>query len=110
MAGSLYGSVVGCSERDSPLTAAYLKRYYWGMQHMSRDASELFRTNVAALLREQEHTITEMAETLGLARPSLSRVLSGKEGITLERAQKIAEFLGVTVAELLSEKKFAKTA
>lgn len=71
---------------------------------MSLNASELFRRNVKTVLDERGMTITQLAELTESSRPGLSRVLSGDDGITIERADKIAKALDFTLSELLEEK------
>lgn len=70
---------------------------------MASKTSELFRSNVRLLMRDRGLTITELAERSGTSRPGLSRILAGKDGATLERADKIAKALHVPLRELLSE-------
>ena len=64
-------------------------------------ALEAFRENVTATLTAKGITRTQLADTLGMSRPALSRVLHGHEGISLERAEKIANYLGVPLSELI---------
>jgi len=71
---------------------------------MSSSASELFRRNVRTVLEERGMSIAELANVTKSSRPGLSRVLSGDDGITIERADKIAKALDFTLSELLEEK------
>lgn len=49
-------------------------------------------------------TINELALLSESSRPTISRVLSGKEQVTLERAGRIAKALHIDLAELISTK------
>ena len=48
-------------------------------------------------------TITKLAEECATSRPGLSRILAAKDGVTLDRADKIANALGIPLRELLSK-------
>lgn len=65
------------------------------------DAAEIFRTNVRNVMDERGLKIAELARAIGTARPSMSRILSGKERVTLDRAERIAHELRVELADLL---------
>lgn len=81
------------------------------MQAMMLNAAEAFRISVRTLIEERETTITAVAHGVGMQRPSLSRILAGKEGVTLDRAQRIADHFDVPLAQLLSNpRKLQKTA
>lgn len=67
------------------------------------DKSEVFRTNVRHAMDAKGVTITELATRIGTARPTMSRVLSGAEAVTLQRADRIATALGEKLEELLVE-------
>lgn len=53
---------------------------------------------------ESNITITELAERVGTSRSAMSCILSGRDGVTLERAERIAKSLGVSLSEILGEK------
>lgn len=65
--------------------------------------SEAFRKNVRALLRRQGVTMQQLAKTVGTSQPAISRVLSGDESVTIERADRIAKAVGFSLAALISE-------
>ena len=66
-------------------------------------AMQRFTDNVARIMTDQGITVTGLASSSGIGRPGLSRILNGHEGITLERAEKIAEALGVELSELIAK-------
>lgn len=70
---------------------------------MAQSAAERFRKNVRRLMDDRELTITELAEAVGTSRPGLSRILSGQDGVTLERAERIAKALKISLPDLLEE-------
>ena len=72
------------------------------MQVIGKPA-EVFRANVRLLMSDRGITITELAERCGTSRPGLSRILSAKDGVTLDRADRIATALKIPLRELLSE-------
>jgi len=82
--------------------------YHLGMQnYMARHtpAAQTFRENVRAIIDERQITMTELAELVGTSRAGISRILSGADGVTLTRAERIATQLGVELASLLSPRK-----
>lgn len=70
---------------------------------MTGSAADVFRTNVRVIMRSRGLTITQLADECGTSRPGLSRILSAKDGVTLDRADRIADALGLPLRELLSE-------
>jgi transcriptional regulator with XRE-family HTH domain len=71
---------------------------------MANRPAESFRKNVARILFERGMTINELALLSESSRPTISRVLSGKEQVTLDRAGRIAKALHLDLAELVSTK------
>lgn len=71
---------------------------------MSSTASELFRRNLQTVLHEQGMSQATLAELVGTSRPGITRIISGIDGVTIERADRIATALGFTLSELLEEK------
>lgn len=67
-------------------------------------AMNIFCNNVRAALDANDMTVTALAAATGIDRSNLSRILHGKEGITLDRAGIIAEAIGVSLSDLLSPK------
>lgn len=70
---------------------------------MQGKAADVFRANVKLIMSDRGLTITQLAVNSHTSRPGLSRILSAKDGVTLERADSIANALGVPLRELLSE-------
>jgi len=71
-------------------------RYTRGMSK-----TELFVANVNALVTAGDLSVSEIARRAGVARPDLSRLLSGQGGCTIERAEKIAAAVDLPLEELL---------
>lgn len=69
---------------------------------MPRQPADYFRRNVSRILFERGMTIEELSLLAKASRPGISRVLSGKEQVTLERAGRIAKALHVDLRELIS--------
>lgn len=65
------------------------------------DSAEFFRINVTAALNEKGWSITELAEAIGSSRPGVSRIIHGHDGVTIERADRIAKALGKQLSHLL---------
>ncbi|TXH43419.1 MAG: XRE family transcriptional regulator [Desulfurellales bacterium] len=74
------------------------------MQEMPVNSSALFRKNVLSVIKERGITITQLAEKAETSRPAMSRILSGIDGVTLERADRVAHALGLEVSDLLAKK------
>jgi len=70
-------------------------------------AAKLFRDAVINVLKSRDITISKMAEDLSMSRSSLSRVLNGHESVTIERAEKIANYLDIQLPELIAGEIFA---
>lgn len=68
------------------------------------DSMNAFRDNVRAVLSARGMTMTDLAGRCGIDRSNLSKILHGKEGVTLDRAGTIAEALGVGLHDLISPK------
>jgi plasmid maintenance system antidote protein VapI len=64
-----------------------------------------FRENVRAELEARKISIAAAARDLEMSRPGLHRILEGQEGITLDRAERIANYLGKTLSQMLHKKK-----
>lgn len=68
----------------------------------SSDIMKVFSENVRRHLKLRGATIQWLADQSGIARPNLSRILHGRENISLERAEIIANALQVSLSELVS--------
>lgn len=62
----------------------------------------IFCKNVRTALEARGMTLTSLAEATGIHRPNLSKILSGKEGVTLDRAGVISSALGYSLSDLVS--------
>lgn len=62
----------------------------------------IFASNVRRHLDLRSMSIQDLADVCGIHRANLSRILHGHENVTLERAERIAEALEVTLAELVT--------
>jgi transcriptional regulator with XRE-family HTH domain len=65
---------------------------------------QTFVTNVRNCLSERGWTIADLASRMGIERPNLSRILNGREGVTIERAERVAAALEVELSKLLTVK------
>ncbi|MGC1272340.1 MAG: hypothetical protein WBC44_01435 [Planctomycetaceae bacterium] len=65
-------------------------------------ATENFRLNVRLAVEYRDTTFSDIAERTSLAKPGLSRLMTGKEDATLTRAAKIADALRIPLSVLIS--------
>ena len=65
---------------------------------------DIFRTNVRLAMDAKGVSITELARRIGTDRANMSRILSGSEAVTIQRADRIANALDEKLEELLVEK------
>lgn len=70
----------------------------------SAPASEIFRYNVRMIMASKNLTISAVAAAVGTSQSSLSNVLAGKEGVSFNRAERIAKHLGYELAAMIVEK------
>jgi transcriptional regulator with XRE-family HTH domain len=68
-----------------------------------------FRENVRYWMDREDVSISELARRCECSRPGLSRLLSGEEDCTIDRAARIARELGIPLSALFAEK-FAQPA
>lgn len=66
-------------------------------------AMNRFTSNVEILRKQRGLSIQALADEIGMVRPQLSEILSGKNSPRLDTMERIARGLGVDVRELLSE-------
>jgi len=64
--------------------------------------TQLFVANVNALIDAGDISISEIARRAEVSRPELSRVLNGLQGLTIERAEKIAAAVDMPLDVLLA--------
>ena len=69
---------------------------------MAKKAIDVFRKNVRMVLDAHEMTITDLADKVGTSRPSISFILSGSEGVSINRAERISKALGFKLSDMLS--------
>ena len=72
---------------------------------MAAKPADTFRRNLARLLEERGMTMNELALLAETKRPAISRILSGKEQVTLERAGRIAKALKVDLVDLIATRR-----
>lgn len=70
---------------------------------MRQSAMQTFIENINRMLRERGLTQTQFAALVGTKQPSISKILRGEEEVSLSRAEKWADALGVELAELVSD-------
>jgi transcriptional regulator with XRE-family HTH domain len=63
-----------------------------------------FCKNVRLLLAARDMTVSELGNRCGIDRSNLSKILLGKERVTLDRAAVIADALDIGLHELISPK------
>lgn len=64
---------------------------------------DVFARNLGKRMKACGMTQSEVAKLARTPRPNVSRILHGRENVTLERAERIASAVGCTLAELISE-------
>ena len=64
-------------------------------------AMKTFSENVRTALTDYGWSIQDLADQCGIARPNLSRIIGGKEGVTLDRAERIASALDLELSDML---------
>lgn len=67
-----------------------------------RTTDRIVRENVANLMRLFGHTQAQLAETMRLSQPSVSRKLEASGHITLHNLDLIARHFGLTVPQLVT--------
>lgn len=72
---------------------------------MPAQPAEVFRKNLDRVRHERGLTMEQLADICDTKRPNISRILSGNEGVSLDRAGRIAKALGLDICDLLAEPK-----
>lgn len=75
---------------------------------MRKSAMQTFIDNINRIRHERGLTQAQFAELVGTKQPSISKILRGEEEVSLSRAEKWAEALGVELAELVTSNIFVK--
>lgn len=68
------------------------------------DTMTEFAKQINDLIAESGLTMSAAAKVIGMDHGNLSRILNGKEGLTLERAERIANRLGATLSVKVKKK------
>jgi DNA-binding Xre family transcriptional regulator len=63
-----------------------------------------FCKNIRTVLAARDMTMTELAHRCGIDKSNLSKILLGKERVTLDRAAVIADALEIGLHDLISPK------
>lgn len=77
------------------------KTYY--MNKQENKLSELAGTKIRLARQKKGLSQENMAQVLGITQPAYSHIERNAGSLTIERLQKIAQYLEVSIAELLSE-------
>ena len=77
-----------------------------GMEAVSTLA-QIVKENVLRVLDEQQVSLRELGRRTGIANSSLSVMLRGEQEVQTDTTQRIADALGVKVAELVLEHEHA---
>lgn len=67
------------------------------------EAMETIAENIALLLEDRGWTQAQLASKTKIARPNISRIISGQENLSIERAERIANAFGLTLSDLLNK-------
>lgn len=62
---------------------------------------DCFIENVSVLMEEQGVSQSELARRTGISVTNINRILHGKERVTIDRAERIADALGKQLFEFL---------
>lgn len=68
------------------------------------NAVHIFRRRVLEVLAQKGISRSTLAARLGVAIPTVSAMLNSDEGITLDRAERVAKAIGTPLHELLCVK------
>ena len=69
---------------------------------MQNTIMSTFNTNVRSALGKKDWTVKQLADAIGMHREALSRILNGHVDTSMGNAQKIADALSCTLAELVT--------
>lgn len=67
------------------------------------EASEIFAANLTRVMESRSLNITALAKLVGIARPTMSDIIHGKENVTLNRANRIAKAVNIPLSQLVEE-------
>jgi transcriptional regulator with XRE-family HTH domain len=71
---------------------------------MILQATNTFRENLRQVMETRDISQRDLAKQAGTGYPNLNRVLQGKQNVTLELADRIADALDISLTELLAKK------
>jgi DNA-binding XRE family transcriptional regulator len=79
--------------------------YYKGrkLAKTAQDGTQSIGKKIRQLRIAKDYSVEALAQKAGMKRPNLSRLESGKHQPSLETLERIAEALGVTIAEILTK-------
>lgn len=77
-----------------------MKRHVRYTEGMTK--TQMFVANVNAVREAEGLSVSEIARRAGIARPELSKLLNGLGGLTIERAEKISNAIGVPLDVLIA--------
>lgn len=63
-----------------------------------------FRNNLRKAIEAAGMTQRDLADASGICYVNISRILGEKEGVTLERAERLANAVGIPLADMISAK------
>lgn len=72
-------------------------------------AMNRFKLNLKHAMAEKGISQAHLADVLDVKPSAISRMLTTDEGITIERAEKLASAVGMTLSALFSENPFRET-
>lgn len=70
-----------------------------------KNANEIFATNIKRLLQERNMSYKEFAEKLGYRASTISMWMRGTNAPRMDALEKIADFFGITISELLNDER-----
>lgn len=70
--------------------------------------SHILGDRIYKMLQERGKVQKDLADYMGIIPKKMSAIITGKHFPTLEEAQKIADFFGITIAELMDTTEYIK--
>ena len=71
---------------------------------LMKPAADLFCENLRHIMERDGWTMRSLAETAGTSASGISCILSGKDKVTLQRAERISQAVGEPLASMLVER------
>ena len=66
-------------------------------------AMETFIANLKIAMRLKGMTQVQLADAIGTSQPNISRIFRGGESLTIDRAERIADAVGMPLENLISK-------